>query len=357
MTASTSTSPVLVATELADRLLRPQAERADVEGVQRAVVDEVARAGLLGLSGPRGYGGADAPAPLLREVAEVLAGADAATWFVTTQHETPLRTLSRSENVALKERHLRAMCTGGALAGVAFAHLRRPGPPAVTASRVPGGWRYDGAVGWATSWGLADLLLLAGLSPAGDVVMALVPARDAPGLTASAPMRLAAMQGTSTVTLALDGLQVADADVAEVVREGDWREADRVRTANVTPAVFGLLHEVVRRLRAAPRGGRTAAVLADRLAEESEDLRRAAYALLDHVPAPDQVEDRLALRAAALELTVRAATGLVAANGGSAMSLDAAPQRLAREALFFLVQAQTGPVREATLARLVERTA
>lgn len=342
------------ARDLADRLLVPGAERVDVEGVSRATVDEIGRAGLLGLSGPRGYGGEEAPAPVLREVTEVLAGADGATWFVTTQHGMPLTTLARSDNVALKERHLHAMCAGTALAGVAFAHLRRPAP-AVVATRVPGGWRFDGAVGWATSWGIADLLLLGGLSPAGEVVFALLPASEGPGLTASAPMRLAAMQGTSTVTLALDALEVPDACVAEVVRAPEWLEADRLRTANATPQAFGLLDAVCDRL--AATGDATAAELAGRLREEGDEVRRAAYALLDHVPPPDQVEDRLALRAASLELVVRAATALVAASGGRAMALDQAPQRLAREALFHLVQAQTPPVRDATLQRLLERTA
>jgi alkylation response protein AidB-like acyl-CoA dehydrogenase len=351
--------PVATAHDLADRLLRPQAERADTEGVDRAVVDRLGQAGLLGLAGPRGYGGADAPDRLVREVTEVLAGADGSTWFVTTQHALPLRTLGRSDNVALKERHLRGMCTGELLAGVAVAHLRRPGPPPVTATPTPGGWRFDGHVGWATSWGLADLLLLCGLSPDDRVVMALVPAAARPGLTAGAPMRLAAMQGTGTVALDLDGLQVAAADVAEVTRAVEWREADRVRTANATPAVFGLLTEVVARLASTGqrRADGTARELARRLGEEGEELRRAAYALVDHVPAPEQVEDRLALRAASLELVVRAATALVAATGGSAMSSDAAPQRLAREALFHLVQAQTPPVRQAVLEHLLDRTA
>lgn len=352
------TSPVLLARDVAERVLRPQAERADTEGVDRAVVDEVSRTGLLGLAGPRGYGGADAPAPVLREVTEVLAGADGATWFVLHQHGSPLQTLARSEHVALRERHLRALCTGDLLAGVAIAHVRRPGAPAVSATRLPGGWRFDGAVGWATSWGIADLLLLAGLSAAGELVLALVPAVAQPGLVAGPPMRLAAMQGTATVTLTLSGLQVSDADVAQVSRADEWLEVDRVKTANATPAVFGLLQEVVRRLEetAARRRDRTAAVLAARLAEEGEELRRAAYALLDHVPAAEQVEDRLALRAASQELVVRAATALVVATGGSAMGLDAAPQRLAREAMFHLVQAQTGPVRQAALERLLERT-
>jgi hypothetical protein len=42
----------------------------------------------------------------------------------------------------------------------------------------------------------------------------------------------------------------------------------------------------------------------------------------------------------------------VTATGGSAISASSPAQRLAREALFHLVQAQTGPVREAVLQRL-----
>lgn len=352
-------APLRTARELADRLLVPYAEQVDVDGVQRSTVDALGAAGLLGLAGPRGYGGADAPAPLRRAVTEVLAGACGATWFVATQHELPVRTLSRSDNVALRERHLRDLCEGRTLAGIAVAHVRRPGPPAVTATRVDGGWRFDGTVPWTTSWGMADLLLLAGLSPASELVLALVPAREQPGLTAGAPLQLAVMQGTRTVRLRLAGLQVADRDVVEVDRAALWLAADRVTTANATPATFGLLDTVVRRMAttAAERGDATAAALAARLGEEGDDLRRRAYALLDHVPADEQVADRLALRAASLELAVRAATALVVATGGSALSLQAAPQRLLREAMFHLVQAQTRAVREATLQRLAERTA
>ena len=153
-------------------------------------------------------------------------------------------------------------------------------------------------------------------------------------------------------------MQVGDADVAEVSRAALWLEADRYKTANATPAVFGLLQEVVRRLAGtAPQRSHVAGQLAARLGEEGEELRRDAYALVDHVAPAEQLEDRLALRAASLELLMRAATALVVASGGAAMGIDAAPQRLAREALFHLVQAQTLPVREATLGRLLDRTA
>ena len=359
MSTATATGSLAAATRLADELLRPAAEQVDQHGVPRSHLDAIAQAGLLAVTAPAEVGGGGQPAAVGREVAEVLAGACGATWFVWTQHALPLATLLRSENGPLRDRLLPGLTAGRQLSGVAVAHLRRPGPPAVTATRDVTGWRFDGHVGWMTSWGLCDVFLLGGQTADGRMVLAFVEARNQPGLTASAPMRLAAMQGTGTVTLDLTGLQIADLDVAEVVDAEDWLAADRLKTANPSPHTFGLQREIVDRLRrtAEHRADPQAAQLADALAREGDELRERAYRLLDDVPADEQIDERLQVRAASLELVVRSAAALVAATGGSAMALAAAPQRLAREAIFHLVQAQTGPVREATLALLTERSA
>jgi hypothetical protein len=339
-TPTPDATPVAAARDLADALLRPQAEAVDQGVVPRAHLDAIAAAGLLGVTAPAELGGGGHPAPVGRAVVEQLAAACGATWFVFTQHSLPLAT-------AVRTGHGRApdLASGRVLSGVAVAHLRRPGPPAVTATRTPGGWRFDGHVGWMSSWGICDVFLLAAV--AGDeVVTALVDAREQPGLTASDPMRLAAMTATQTVSLDLDGFEVRDADVLEVAPLQPWLESDRQKTANPSPHTVGLQQECTRRL--AERGG-TAALLADRLAEEGAALRDAAYALIDDVPPAERLDDRLAVRAASLDLVLRSATALVAATGGSAMDLARAPQRLLREAAFHVVQAQTGPVREATL--------
>jgi alkylation response protein AidB-like acyl-CoA dehydrogenase len=339
------------AQRLADELLRPSAEQVDRSTVPRSHLDAWGAAGLLGIAGPRAYGGAQAPAAVQREVAALLAGACGSTWFVATQHTLPVTALAASDNEDLRERRLAALCSGEQLAGVAFSHLRRSGPPPVRATRVDGGWRFDGAVSWLTGWGLCDVLLLAGRTPDDEVVFVLVEAREAPGLTASGPLPLAAMAATRTVALDLDDLRVADADVVEVTGAQGWLAADALRTANASPHVFGLQRECVRRLAetAAARDDGTAAALAHALGQEGVRLRRVAETLVDDVPPDELLDDRLAVRASSLELALRSATALVAATGGSAMSLDAAPQRLAREALFLLVQAQTAPVREAVL--------
>lgn len=347
---------LLRARTLADELLRPAAEQVDRSVVPRSHLDAWGAAGLLGIGGPAAYGGGGAPPAVVREVTEVLAGACGATWFVATQHAMPLASLTASGNQTLKDRLLPGLCDGQVLSGVAVAQLRRPGQPAVTATRVDGGWRFDGHVGWMTSWGICDVVLLGGVTGDGQVVLALLPARDGAGLSSSAPLELAAMQATRTVTLELDALVALDADIVEIVDAAGWLAADATRTANASPHHFGLQRECVRRLAetAARRDDGTAAALAHSLGAEGERLRSVAYTLLDDVPADEHLDDRLAVRASVLELVMRTATALVAATGGAAMAADAAPQRLVREALFQQVQAQTATTRESSLQLLRE---
>ncbi|MGB8652145.1 MAG: hypothetical protein WCD35_15955 [Mycobacteriales bacterium] len=302
----------------------------------RSHLDALGRAGLLGLTGPRA-----------REVVEVLAAACATTWFVMTQHATPLAVLRASANEALRGRRLAAMVDGSVLSGVAIAHLRRPGPPVVTATRVDGGWRFDGHVGWMTGWGLCDVFLLCGTTAdRSQVVLALVPARVQEGLRASAPLPLLAMQATGTVTLDLSGFEVADEDVAAVEPFETWAARDRDKAADVSAAVFGVQAECVR-LQPDER-------LADALRAEADRLRAKAYDLFED---SSRYDERLALRADALELCLRSATALVIATGGSAMAMEHPAQRLLRTAAFLQVQAQTAPLRALVLDRLRLRSA
>jgi alkylation response protein AidB-like acyl-CoA dehydrogenase len=345
---------VRAALRLAEEVLAPAAERVDVEGVPASHVEALAAVGLLGVYGPLDAGGADAPAPVARRVTEVLSGADGATWFVWTQHATPVRALVRSANTDLAARWLPRLCRD-ALGGIAVAHLRRTDGPTVRARPGDAGsWVFDGTASWVTSWGLAEVLLVGAVTDDDRAVLALVPARRQPGMDPSPPLALAAMEATATVRLDFAGLEVAVADVVDVVDVAAWRRTDASKKANVNPAVFGLIDTVVVRLEEAARrrdepGG---IALARALATEVGEVRAAAYRLLDEAPADEAIDERLALRAHALELGVRAATALVVASGGAGMSLSSPAQRLARESLFHLVQAQTPPVRRATLARL-----
>lgn len=334
------------AARLAADVLAPAAEGTDGAAVvPRASLDALAGAGLCALYCPSA-----APLPAIREVFETLAGACGVTFFVWVQHHAPVRMLAGSPNSPLRDRHLPDLCAGRVLGGVAFAYLRRPGPPAVVARRIDGGYRIDGEAPWVTSWGLAGLYAVAARLD-DHVLFFLVEGSPSPALRPSAPLALAAMGASSTVRLAFDGLVVPDSDVISVLAFDEWQARDRVATAQPNPAAFGIAATCVRHL------AEPAADAALALGTELDDCRRRSYALADAGFVDDaHLAAMVEARAQSLELAVRAATALVAAVGGRALSSGHPAQRLLREAAFFTIQAQTPALRRATLAQLAPRS-
>lgn len=334
-----------MARSLGDTLLRPAAERCDVEGVPRSHLDALAAEGLFGIAAPADAGGSDLALTVQRAVAEELAAADASTWFVWTQHHTPVRTVLRSPDPRMRAEWLPRLARGESVAGVAFTHLRRPRLPVLTATRTSDGFKVSGDIAWLTSWQLADVFLI-GAQAGDDVVWMLVDLYDRPGVSAE-PLGLAAMTGTATVRVRLHDLVVSADEVVLVEPVAEWRAADAARTVDTSAAVFGVTRDALRRLRERDDDASvtTAAAMQGRL----DELRASAYALADDPDASAHVEERLAVRAQAHALACASTAALVTAGAGRAMLLDAAAQRLARTALFLLVQGQTAAVREATL--------
>ncbi|MEV3973188.1 acyl-CoA dehydrogenase family protein [Streptomyces sp. NPDC050698] len=335
------------AQRLAHDLLVPQAERVDQEGVPASHVEAVKRAGLLGVAGPREYGGADAPVAVARETAEILAGACCSTWFVQTQHHTPVKLLA-TYGPPVRERLLRPLATGELMAGIAFAHVRAY--PRVPVRAVPerGGWRFEGTVPWYTGWGLNDVMLLAGVTDTAEVVFVFAEAREQPGLTPSAPMRLAALTAARTVSLELDGLWVPEEDVVLRTSREEFAQVDLPRAANASPAVFGVASAALELVARSPEGQETAEALRARL----DEVRREAYALADRPAAHDCVPERLAVKTRAYDLLRSATTAAIVAGGGRSMDLGSRAQRLAREGMFLLVQGQTAEARRTHLGSL-----
>jgi len=338
---------------IAHDLLAPGAARVDRSSVLRSTLDALAPSGL--------YGMAVDPAvtpPEVREATEILAGSDAATWFVTAQHHLVARYVVDART-PVRERWAGDLASGRLIGGQGFSQLRRPGPPTLRATRVEGGWRFDGTVPWYTGWGLNDLCLLAGRTGTDDpgtaeqAVFAIVPATAGPHLKASDPLSLLAMSATRTVALTVDGLVVGDDAVARVLPLHRWAAADARRTSNVNPAVFGLVRASVKALAAAGDGrvpGLSAAVTTFR--SRLDEVRSRAYRLFDDVGDDEALADRLTLRVAAVRLALDVTAAEVAASAGAAMDVGHPAQRRAREALFLSVQAQTVEVRAATVASL-----
>lgn len=337
------------ARRVADEVLFPPAQTVDRSSIPGSHFDALRTAGLFSLAGTSA---GDA-----RRVMATIAGGCGATFFVWVQHHGVVRTVATSSNAARRDELLPSLLDGSIIGGTAFAHARRVGSTAVRATRVDGGWQLDGRAPWSTSWGIAKRLTIAATTDDGQMVWALLPGNGGPG-TVAHPLDLPVFSATGTVAIQFDAAPVADADVLAVDGVEAWREADRLRASTGSPAVLGVADRAIRLLREAARGEsdpahaaavRLQTVLAERwstddgltarLTEQSQ--RPADIAVL--------VATASAHRTACLDLGQRATTALLAAVGGGGMDLTHPAQRLAREVAFYVIQAQTGDGRAATL--------
>jgi alkylation response protein AidB-like acyl-CoA dehydrogenase len=300
------------------------------------------------------YGGHEAPRPVTREYLEILAAACGLTNFVQQQHLSACRLIADGENEALKASVLPALARGDRLCGVAFSHLRRPGPPILRAVPQGDGWVFDGVAPWFTGWGLMHEVVLGGTLPDGRLLYVHVPLDVGETLQASPPLRLCTFDASGTVALACRGLRVERAGYVKTTAAADLAASDRENVLEIAPQAFGVARaalELVREL-AASRPAPVLAATADTLEAELAAARRAVDAW--HAEPAEAASDgqALATRAWCLELAVRAAHAAVAASGGSANSRDHTAQRLFREAMVYSLLMQTQAAQAATLGRL-----
>lgn len=323
------------ATRLAEDVLFPAALETDrSELVAAGLLDQLAAAGLYGLAGPPEAGGLGADPETFTTVAEVLASGCLTTTFVFMQHHGAVRTIAAFSPAELRREWLEPLCRGERRSGVAFAGLRRPGPPLLVARRTRSGWVLDGTAPWVTGWGRIDVVHVAARDDRGQVVWAMVDAAAGPSLEVE-PLPLAAVAASGTVTVRFRDYALPDERVTLVEPFETWRARD----AGGLRANGSLALGVARRCCALLGPSRYDAEL------------RACREALDRAG----VEELPAARARAARLALRAATLLVITSGGRAVLTSHHAQRLAREAVFLQVFGQTAAIRAEQVA-LEERT-
>lgn len=374
----TATTAVERAQAVADDILFPAASEVDLSGrLPRGHLAALAGAGLFGLAAP--LSPVDPSGVEIPQVHEALAGGCGATSFVWAQHHTPLRMIAASQNGALRDRWLGPMRSGDALGGVGFSHLRAGEHASVVATPNALGYSIEGTVPWLTSWGMADLFLLGARAPDATIVWAILIPGEAP--LEAERLELCVLEATNTVRLRISGWQVGQDQLVSTEDAAAWRLRDSLATAGPSWGALGVARRCARLL--SDIGGQAgevgaaiearvgtvhshAAALARRRLEEAVESSvgpdNSPHPGPGPGPGPHPADDAggvlaesAKLRASALLIAGDAASALVAASGGQAMAKDHPAQRLAREAAFYTIQAQTNRGRSATLAALGSR--
>ncbi|MGB3206645.1 MAG: acyl-CoA dehydrogenase family protein [Crinalium sp.] len=336
-------------------IVAPQAAAIDTDAkVLQNAIAGLGDRNLLALRIPKAWGGAEVDHQTFWAFQEMVARYSGALAFLQTQHQSAGTMLVSSKNEALKQQYLPNLGSGKLLIGVGFAHLRRQGISPVKALPVEGGYQLNGEVPWVTGWNFFQDFIVGATLPNGESVFGIIPLKNISQngkgeIFISTPLSLAAMESTNTVKMRLSEWFLPQESVLFIKPAGWIHENDKKNILN--PGFFAL---------GCARAGldiveATAKIkqldFIDRAFQSLEqELISCRTAMFEHQPT---IEEKLKIRALAIDLAVRCAHAGVTVSSGAANNKYHAAQRVYREALMFTVVAQTTAVMEATLARLI----
>jgi isovaleryl-CoA dehydrogenase len=368
------------AREVAEQVVRPEAEREDREAVwPAAAMRALAGAGLLGLNVPEAQGGQGQGMRALVAVAETLAAESASTAMCFGMHCVGTAVIAAKATDWQKQAYLEPIARGEHVTTLA---LSEPGTgshfyiPETTIEAAGGGYRLDGTKSFVTNGGEADSYVVSTRAAAGDggdgSFSCVLVDRDAPGLEWTDVWRGMGMRGNSSRTARLGGVPVPARNL--LGEEGDqlWYVFEVIAPyflmamAGTYTGLAAAAVEIAREHLGSRRYSHSGEllgsepVLAHRLGEiwiEVERTRRMVYSASERFDAGDAeaLPALLGTKAAAADAAVRAANEAMTLCGGAAYRADARLGRILRDARAAHVMAPTTDILKTWVGRSLLR--
>ena len=287
-----------------------------------------------------------------RRLQITLARTSGALTFLQTQHQSAVSKLAQSENTLLHHEFFPAVATGQSLVGVGFSHLRRRGTPAVRARETETGYVLSGEVPWITGYGIFDWFILGATLADGRELYGLLPfkqTQSAEQLWFSEPMELLAVSATNTVSARIEKWHLDRDRLVSINPPGSIHLSSQKNILNHGFYAIGCAYAGLDILQNKFRSKQLEFMHAawSKLTRQVREVESQAIAAISSNEATYQ--DRLRLRAKAIDLAQRCSQAAVVASGGGANYVRGNVGRVYREALLFAVSGQTTDVMAASL--------
>jgi alkylation response protein AidB-like acyl-CoA dehydrogenase len=218
-----------LAREFTEKSVRPvAAEIEQAHRVPRALIDEMAEIGLLGVAIPEEYGGSGLGETGLCVVMEEVTRGDFAVAVTYGAHASiGAMSVVVGGTEEQKQRFLPQMAQGRLLGAYALTEANAgsdPGAMTTTAIRDGNDWIINGEKVWITNGDVADLVTVYAVTDkerraSGGVTAFLVPA-DSQGFSVGKREEKMGQRGSSTVALAFEDVRVPDAQRLGAVGDG-----------------------------------------------------------------------------------------------------------------------------------------
>ena len=312
---------------------------------------------LLALKVPSKLGGAGLSELDYRRLQILMARASGALTFLQTQHQSAAAMLAKSSNQSLQQQFLPQAATGNSLIGVGFSQLRRP-TPLITATPTRGGYLITGEVPWITGYDFFTHFILGATLPDGRELYGMLPLQNrlqgSEGkISLSKPMALMAMTATNTVSAQINQWFLSRDRLITIKPAGSIHQSSRKNILNHGLFALGCAYAGLDVLQT--MGEQKQLVFLQESWESlTAEVKRCEHQAITSLTKSDATyQQRLQLRAWAIDLAERSSLAAVIASSGAANYLNSSAGRIYREALLFSVSGQTTDVMEVSLKRLL----
>ncbi len=357
---------------LADNLRR-HATHHDITGSwPEASLAELGLAGAWQWVIPVAYGGLGLDQVQLTHAYEAVAAGCMTTLLILTQRDRACELIADGENDALKAKLLPRLMRNELLATVGISQVttsRQGARPALAAIPDGGDFILNGVMPWVTSASHSEVIVTAALLSDGRQLLAAIDA-ESPGLTVDKPMDLMALQASNTSEVHCRNVRVPPERVIRGPAANALSSGMTIRPHVVAAAGVGLAGSMTAFILAhAGSGDGPLRTLAEEIRHRCDAMRERLYRVTQQAtcratpPADaagsvdepaEAADEKTDLRVAVNDLLVRVAAAALVYGKGTGLLRQMPVQRLAREAMFFLVWSASSDVRVGTVARLLE---
>ncbi|WP_019504615.1 acyl-CoA dehydrogenase family protein [Pleurocapsa sp. PCC 7319] len=312
---------------------------------------------LLALKVPSELGGAGLSELDYRRLQILMARASGALTFLQTQHQSAATMLAKSPNQSLQQQFLPQAATGESLIGVGFSHLRRR-TPMITATPTREGYLITGEVPWITGYDFFAHFILGATLPDGQELYGMLPLQNrlqglGGKISLSKPMALMAMSATNTVSAQINQWFLSCDRLITIKPAGSIHQSSRKNILNHGFFALGCAYAGLDVLQTVADQKPLAFLRQSWQSLTAEVKQCEQQAITSTANSDATYQQRLQLRAWAIDLAERSSLAAVIASSGAANYLNSSAGRIYREALLFSVSGQTTDVMEVSLKRLL----
>jgi alkylation response protein AidB-like acyl-CoA dehydrogenase len=297
-------------------------------------------AGVLGWMIPVDYGGASFATDRVLAGCIELARTDLVSTFVLSQFQSACTRFVASTNKDLNAHWLPRLAAGDAFSTVGISHLttsrQHTSRPTVLAEPQGQTLRVTGEIPWVTSGNKADVLVAGATLTDGRQVLFALPT-DRPGVEIAEAWPLLALTGSSTGPIRLNAVEICENDLLAGPIEKVLQQGIPGGAGSLTTSALALGHAMhsVDRIRAEAQSRPALEEIATAFEQDLAALKADLLATSRGEADPDCTADSLRTRATSQALATSQA--YLTASKGAGFVAGHPAERLAREAMFFLV--------------------